>query len=166
MKKPFGTQSATLALMKLNAAYIHISINHTPILASLFGSGLLAYGLWRKSKTVENCGHALFLVGAVASIPTALSGLRAQNIVRPIPGVREDIIQKHLLCAVSSTLLGFGQAAAGTAAMKKNGQGSLSKGVLALSLLTNAIMFLTAHYGGEIRHSETRSDGDYEREIS
>jgi hypothetical protein len=26
-------------------------------------------------------------------------------------------------------------------------------------------MFLAAHYGGEIRHAETRSDGDYEREI-
>lgn len=151
--------------MKLNSAYIHISINHTPILASLFGSGLLAYGLWRKSKTVENCGHALFLIGAFAAIPTALSGLRAQNIVRPIPSVREDKIQAHLLCAVASTLLSFGQAGAGTAAMKQNGQGSLSKGVLALSMLTNAMMFLAAHYGGEIRHAETRSDGDYEREI-
>lgn len=151
--------------MKLNAAYIHISINHTPILASLFGSGLLAYGLWRKSKTVENCGHALFLVGAVATIPTALSGLRAQNIVRPIPSVREDKIQAHLTSAIASTLLSWGQAAGGTIAMKQNGQGAISKGVLVLSLLTNAAMFLAAHYGGEIRHAETRSDGDYEREI-
>lgn len=151
--------------MKLNAAYIHISINHTPILASLFGSGLLAYGLWRKSKTVENCGHALFLVGALATIPTALSGLRAQSIVRPIPSVREDKIQKHMVAAVSSALLSWAQAGGGAAAMKQNGQGSLSKGVLGLSLLTNAVMFLAAHYGGEIRHSETRSDGDYEREI-
>lgn len=142
--------------MKLNSAYIHISINHTPILASLFGSGLLAYGLWRKSKTVENCGHALFLIGAASSIPTVVSGLKAQDIVRPIPGVPEELIQKHLKTAVASTALSWTQASLAVRAMRHNGQGSRSKAVLVLSLLTNAAMFLAAHYGGEIRHSETR----------
>jgi hypothetical protein len=128
--------------MKLNAAYIHISINHTPILASLFGSGLLAYGLWRKSKTVENCGHALFLVGAISTIPVALAGLRAQNIVRPIPSVSEEKIQAHLKTAVASTALSWVQAALATSALRHNGQGSRSKAVMGISLLTNAAMFL------------------------
>ena len=152
--------------MKLNAAYVHISINHTPILASLFGSGLLAYGLLRKSKTVENCGHAILLVGAVSTIPTALSGLRAQTIVRPIPSVSEEKIDHHLKSAVASTALLWSAATLSVGAMKQNGQGSRSKATLAISLLTNAAMFLAAHYGGEIRHAETRSDGDYEREIA
>ena len=151
--------------MKLNAAYIHLSINHTPILASLFGSGLLAYGLWRKSKTVENCGHALLRVSAVSAIPTVITGLKSQDIVRPIPNVPEAVIQKHLKSAIASTALSWAQAGLAVSALKHNGQGSRSKAVMGLSLLTNAVMILAAHWGVEIRHSETRSDGEYEREV-
>jgi hypothetical protein len=151
--------------MKLNASYVHITINHTPILATLFGSGLLAYGLWRKSKTVENCGHALFLVGAVSTIPTVISGLKAQEIVRPLPSVSDEVIQKHIKSATASTALSWSLASLAVGAMRHNGQGPRSKSVLFLSMLTNAAMFVAAHYGGEIRHSETRSDGAYEREL-
>ena len=162
---PFGIQSAGGAGMKLNSAYVHISINHTPILASIFGTGFLAYGWWKKNKHAEKAGHALFIVGALSTIPTALSGLGARNIVRPIPTVRDDKIHHHIWSAVASTALLAVQAALSARAMKDESSSASARSLL-LPMLINAAVGVAAHYGGEIRHSETRSDGDYEREIA
>jgi hypothetical protein len=151
--------------MKLNSAYVHISVNHTPILASLFATGFLAYGWWKKNRHSENAGHALFIVGALSTLPTALSGIGARNIVRPLPTVRDDKIHRHIWSAVTSTVLLSVQAALSARSIKDENASASSRSLL-LPALINTAMFVAAHYGGEIRHSETRSDGDYERELA
>lgn len=39
----------------MNAAHIHLMVNHLPLFAALFGGGLLAYGLLRKQRALRSC---------------------------------------------------------------------------------------------------------------
>src|SRR5215210_2618949 len=66
--------------MNLNAAHLHIMLNHVPVFGSLFAALLIAWGLLRKSEDVLRLGLALaFVVGIAAA---GVAGLFALLLVR------------------------------------------------------------------------------------
>lgn len=150
--------------MRLNSAYIHLSINHAPILSSLIGSVVIAYGRKTKNESVEKTGLALLAFSGLAAIPTVITGLLSKKIVEPIPSVSKHAIAVHQRWAIASSALSFLQGGIAAGALKKAGGSSAGKNAFLLSLVTDAAMGIAAHYAAEIRHSETRSDDGYERE--
>ena len=51
----------------MTAAHLHLALNHIPVLGTLLGTVLLAYGLWQRQEPVRDVSLGLLVgVGAVA----------------------------------------------------------------------------------------------------
>lgn len=81
--------------MELNAAHIHLMLNHVPILGFAFGLLLLGWGRWRKSDEVVRAVQALFFLVGMTSIGVFLSGENAEDVVEGVAGVSHDAIEVH-----------------------------------------------------------------------
>ena len=79
----------------MNGAHLHLVLNHFPILGSLFGLVILAYGLWSKNKAFMNAGLIALIAIALITIPTFMSGEAAEEVIEHNSGVSEQLIEDH-----------------------------------------------------------------------
>jgi cytochrome bd-type quinol oxidase subunit 2 len=146
----------------MNAAHIHLLLNHVPILGSIFGLLLLLYAMLKKSDEIKKVCYGVFVITALITIPVYLTGDGAARIVNDLPGVSKDIIRQHddaatkTLFAVEllgvASLLGWWLTHKG-----KRLAGWLSVIVLVLALLSTGLSVWTGGLGGQIRHTEIRA---------
>lgn len=80
----------------MNAAHIHLLVNHSPILGSLFGAVLLLIAVLRRNEVLIGTGLITLIVTVALAIPTQLSGDGAKKVVEDRPGVSKALIEKHL----------------------------------------------------------------------
>lgn len=145
----------------MTAAHFHLALNHIPVLGSVFGTLLLAYGLWRDQEAVQNLILGfLVLVGAVA-IPVYLTGEPAEEIVEGLAGVSHDAIEVHeswgKYALIASILTGAASLLVLTLRLVGRRLARwMVPSVLVLSLLTTGVMVYTASLGGKINHEELR----------
>lgn len=143
----------------MNAAQIHLGLNHVPIGLVLVGVPLLAVALWRKSSELRITAAALLILAALASIPTFLSGEPAEEIIEHRAGVSEAVIHEHEeageFAFILISVLG-GVVLLGLAFEKLKGPLPAGAwwGVVLLGILSLGVFFRTAHLGGLIRHDE------------
>lgn len=145
----------------MNAAHLHLILNHFPILGTLFGMGLLAYGLFAKNKSVQNAAFVLFAIITLISIPAFLSGEGAEEVVEHLPGVSENLIHEHEEWAEKAIwlmgILGLLSLISLFFSIKnKSGAKVLSIITLVASLATFGVMAQVGNLGGQIRHTEIR----------
>lgn len=145
----------------MDATHLHLILNHFPILGTLFGMGLLAYGFIAKNKSIQNSGLVLFVIIALISIPAFLTGEGAEETVEHLPGVSESLIHEHeewaekaiwlmgILGLLSLLNLFF-------SIKNKSGAKTLSILTLVVSLATFGMMVQVGNLGGQIRHTEIR----------
>jgi len=148
----------------MNPAQFHLLVNHLPVLVPAIGSLLAGSGLLLNSKDLRQAGAWLVVLGAVAAIPTYLSGDPAENVLKNYPGTSRLLIKDHESSAlVSMILLEFTGAVAllfayGTQAKKAFAD---KRWAWAILLFLSAVSFVfvarTAHMGGLIHHEEIRS---------
>lgn len=146
----------------MNAAEIHLMLNHVPILGSFVGLALLAWGLFRDHDTVIRTGMVLLVAFAVAGGATYLTGEPAEEIVEDAVGVTEAVIEEHEEFAVWGLV---GSAASGLAALaglilfrgRRIGRG-FATGVLLLTVVAAGTLSYTAFLGGRINHPEIRGN--------
>jgi hypothetical protein len=146
----------------MSAAHIHLLFNHIPILGSIFGLLLLVYAMYRGSDEVRNVCFGVFVVTALITIPVYLSGDGAARIVSPLPGVSEDLIRQHdsaaTITMVAIELLGIASLLSLWHLWKGRAlAGWLFATVLVLAVLSSGLGVWTGGLGGQIRHSEVRS---------
>lgn len=145
----------------MTSAHFHLALNHIPVLGTLFGTLLLAYGLWRNQEAVQNLILGfLILVGAVA-IPVYLTGEPAEEIVEGLAGVSHDAIEVHeswgQYALIASIVTGTASLLVLTLRLVGRRLARwMVPGVLVLSLFTTGIMVYTANLGGKINHEELR----------
>lgn len=146
----------------MNAAHLHLVVNHLPVFGVLFGLGLAAIGRWRRSPQLVKAGLALFVVAGFGAGAAYLSGQRAEDIVEPLAGVSESLIEDQEEAALWS-LVGAG--ALGLVSLigllrhrRRDIPGWLATLALGLGLITAGSMAWTANLGGGIRHSEIRPE--------
>ena len=65
----------------MNAPHLHLLLNHIPVLGTAFGLGLLVFALCRKSDELKKAAHGFFLVTALFSVSTYLTGEPAEEVV-------------------------------------------------------------------------------------
>jgi uncharacterized membrane protein len=143
----------------MNPTYIHLLLNHVPILGSVFGALLLLYGIIGKSKSVINAALLTFIVTALFAIPVFLTGEPAEESVENITGINKAAIEEH---EESAELALWVMEALGILSLitlivgrKENSLGNkLTIATLLLSLFTFALMARTGKEGGKIRHTE------------
>jgi uncharacterized membrane protein len=145
----------------MNWAHVHLMINHFPVVGVLGAILLLVYSLVRKSDEVKMVSFGLFVLIALMTLAVFFTGQAAADAVKKLPGVTEAYIGRHEEMADVAVVLmeTLGVAAlAGLIFLRRSG--AIPKWivviVLLLSLVTAAVVGLTANLGGQIRHTEIR----------
>jgi len=146
----------------VDAAHIHLLLNHIPILGTIFGLLLLIYGMWRNSDQVKRASLGAFIITALITIPVYLSGDGAADIVRNLPGVSVDIIMQHddsatitltaieILGAVSLLSLWLSRR---FLELKR----WMTLSVLTLAVISSGLGAWTGNIGGQVHHPEVRA---------
>lgn len=143
----------------MNAANVHLMLNHIPILGILFGTVLLAYGLWRKKPEYVRLCLGLFVFTGLVSIAVYLSGEGAEEIVEHVPGVSEHFLEEHEDTAFYAYLSALALGLASLAALiVSKWRKRLVPVVLALSVVASGLMVWAGSLGGKINHPELRSE--------
>lgn len=142
----------------MNAAQIHLALNHAPLFLSLIGGGILILGMLQKNEGFKNLSLYLLVAAAIFTVPVFLTGEGTEELVEHLPGVNETAIEKHEGMAKIALII---ITIAGTMALiglffRKNLRIArfVFIGALLLSLASFGAMAQTAHLGGLIRHSE------------
>lgn len=146
----------------MNAAQIHLALNHLPVGLVLVGVPLLVAALLKKSKELRGAASLIILLSALTAIPVFLSGEPAEEIVEHRAGVSEGVIHDHEEAAELSLILIEILGALVLAAwlfdrFKSPTPSPVWIGIVVLGLVNLGLLVRTAHLGGLIRHDELRS---------
>lgn len=144
--------------------YVHLTTNHFPVIGAIFGTLILAWGIFRGERSVWYVGLWIMVFTGLIAIPVYLTGEPAEETVEHLPGVLESIIEEHeefakfgLISAIVSGIT----ALASLAFLRSDSEGGKTKlllfATLALSAITVGMMGWTAKLGGVVRHTEIRA---------
>lgn len=146
----------------MDATHLHLILTHVPIVGTLFGTAILAYGLYANNTDLKKTAVVTFILMALLTIPVFLTGSAAEETVETIPGVTENLIENHEEWAEKALWgIGFlgvlaiitGYAILKTRAFAK----TMSVITLIVSLGTFGLFAKVGNEGGKIRHSEIRT---------
>ncbi|MEO8479857.1 MAG: DUF2231 domain-containing protein [Gemmatimonadota bacterium] len=147
----------------MNAAHLHLALNHLPIFAIAFATGFLAWGLKRRHPALLRAGLVLTVLAAVGAGGAFLTGEPAEDVIEDQPGFSRDRVHDHedaadfglwITVAAGVVALGVLWRAKGRVEGPTTNAAAL---VLAVSVLALAALARTAWLGGEISHPELRS---------
>lgn len=151
----------------MNNIHLHLVVNHLPIIFPVAGLVLLIIGIFTKTEVSKRNAYFIFILGAFASVAAMATGEGAEEGVENLPGVAERLIKTHEeaaeLFAGLSYVLGGISIAALFMSFKNYTFSKIMPfiiGVLGLTALFFAQKAGTT--GGEIRHTEIRSDASFQ----
>lgn len=143
----------------MNAAHLHLVLNHVPLFGLLAGIVLLIWGLLRRSYEMRIASYAAFVVSGLAAIAVYFSGGAAESLIEDLPGVAERLIEQHEDLA-KLAMLGIGASGvlAAVAFFVEHSGLALRRSVVAallvVAFLSVGVVGYTANLGGQIRHPE------------
>lgn len=147
----------------MNAAHLHLIVNHIPIFTTLIGIFVLIWGMYKKEISIRNIAFVLFIFGALSSYVAMETGESAEEIVEEVAGVSHDAIHDHeeaaelsLWSAVVMGLFSIGALVAHK--YKFRFETGLNVAILVFALITLGLLAYTAYEGGEIRHPEAYTE--------
>lgn len=144
----------------LNGAYLHLMLNHLPIVGVPFCALLLAKALWFKNRDVTRIALAFCVLVGLLTVPAFLTGEQAEEIVEAFPEVSLAQIHEHEEWATRSLWLveALGLAAlVGLVLDFRRSDGLPAPYVpilLVLAVAATSVLVVTANQGGRIRHPE------------
>lgn len=145
----------------MDAAHIHLMLNHVPVLGAVFGLLVLGYAVAGGERDeILRVGLWTLVVVGVASVVVYLTGEPAEELVEGLAGVSETILERHEEAALWATLGGGLVGAAALAALlwyrRQRVPRRVGLGILVLTLGLTGVMGWTANLGGQVRHTEIR----------
>lgn len=147
----------------MNAAHLHLIVNHFPIIGIILGFGILISGILLKNNTIKNISYCIFIISAIFTAISMATGDEAEEMIENMPTIEKYLIHVHEemaeKLAIVLYLLGIGSIIGLYAELKKK---TFAKTVSFIVLLISIVgMFLgmqTGTTGGEIRHIEIRAN--------
>jgi len=147
--------------MPLDAAHLHLMLNHVPVIGAPLLLLLLSIGLLRGSRELVTVSLVLVVGLALTTGLVYLSGEPAEELVEHAPWFRDALAEEHEEHATVSlvAVLATGVLAGVALALRRRaGAGvwlpRVAWGALALSTV---LLGWTAWSGGQIRHEEVRA---------
>ena len=143
----------------MNGAYLHLVMNHIPVVGMPLSFLLLLMGILRKSKELTQAGFAAIMLMALITIPVFKTGGPAAHVVRDYPGIVRAQIHEHAEAAdyafSAVSIVGVGALIA-FVLLWRSGSIPSWLGIVILfgAFVTSVIMGRVAHLGGLIRHPE------------
>ena len=147
----------------MNDAHLHLTFNHLPIIIPIVGLLIMLGGILLKSDVVKRTSYAIFIFGALLTVPTFLTGEGAEEIVEEIVGVTHHIIHEHEEVAWTFALLSYFLGGVALIGLWSNWKRKpLSKvSTYITAVLSLVVIFMgrqTGTTGGEIIHTEIREN--------
>ena len=145
----------------MNNTYIHLLLNHFPIVGTLVGSGIFFWGIIKRQAQTKSIAAGILVAMAIIAIPVYLTGEPAEETVENLPGVSESMMELHEEAAnLAIWVMGItGIASLLALFFHRQKNKYAAKAYLfafLLSVLSFGAMVRTGYYGGRIRHSEIR----------
>lgn len=149
----------------MNDAHLHLLVNHLPIVGLLIGTLVLIAGLTLKKSEVKLTAFGIYVFSALGSLAANATGEAAEEIVENISGISETLIHNHEEYAetylILSIVLGAISLVGFVAELKKmKFAGVLTFFILLFALATSVSAKYVGTSGGEIRHSEIRTNAN------
>jgi uncharacterized membrane protein len=147
----------------MDATHLHLILTHFPIVGTIIGIVILAYGQFKKNDDIKKVALVTFMMMAFLTIPVFLTGGEAEENVENIAGISERLIEKHEELAEKAIwlmgLLGVLSLINFFAIARKwSFAKTISLITLIVSLGTFSLFAKVGNTGGEIRHSEIRAN--------
>jgi uncharacterized membrane protein len=147
--------------MVLNAAHLHLILNHIPILGSIFITVLFIVALIYRNVFLQKVSLWFLVVVALFTAAAYLTGDKSQDLVQNLPGVSDPMLHSHELFAKLGLLLMF---VTGIIALvgaffyrrKPKLPRLLLTAVLVILLLNSGVFAYIGFLGGQILHPEIR----------
>ena len=147
--------------MPIDAAHVHLMLNHLPVIGAPFLLLLLTIGLWRGSRELVTISLVLVVGLAVATGLVYLTGEPAEELVERASWFRDALAESHedqATVSLVAVLVTGALASAALAFRRRPAAGvwlpRVTWGALALSTI---LLGWTAWSGGQIRHEEVRA---------
>ena len=149
----------------MDATHLHLILSHFPIVGTIIGIGILAYGQISKNNETKKVALVTFILMAILTIPAFLTGEEAEETVEHIAGVSEQLIENHEELAEKAIwlmdLLGALSLISFYAIIKKLSFAKTTTLItLVVSLATFGLFSQVGNLGGQIRHSEIRTESN------
>jgi hypothetical protein len=143
----------------MNAAHLHLMVNHAGLFATLFGGMILAVGMYRRQPPLVKAGLVLAVFGGLSAVVAVQTGERAEGVIEAIPGISADAIEDHEeaaeLAQTASILLAAVALAALVLPKRRPTLGRVAVlGSLWMAMVVFGLTARVATLGGRIRHPE------------
>jgi formate hydrogenlyase subunit 3/multisubunit Na+/H+ antiporter MnhD subunit len=153
----------------MNAAHLHLLLTHLPIVAVPVALVFLLHSFRSGSVATRRFAFVVLMVSALSAVPVYLTGEPAEEVVEHLPGVLESLIEKHeeagevamVLSVITGVLalIGLLLDRTGSEGAALNRRVRLSRYAVVFStVLTMGALAYTGNLGGQIRHTEIRSE--------
>ncbi|HRN92287.1 MAG TPA: hypothetical protein PLE75_04780 [Ferruginibacter sp.] len=143
----------------MNQTYIHLLMNHIPVVGTIFALFVLLYGIMKRSYHTQRAAYFLLILAAIGSGITFFTGEGAEEFVEDWAGFSKSAIEDHedvgKLAWLSMLLVAVGAAGALILMKKKS---DLYRSYSYIMVLIVAVSISVSAYagflGGKIRHTE------------
>lgn len=149
----------------MNSLHVHLFINHLPIAGTILGALVLAFALGSKSKHTEMAAYMVFILSAIGTVISYLTGEAAEHAVKQMTGIVKSTIERHedfSIYALSGLILLGILSLAGIIVLRTKRQskpaGGMAVIIFVLSIICFSLIARTAYLGGQIRHTELHKD--------
>lgn len=148
----------------MNGAHLHLVVNHLPIIIPMIGALVMLGGFVFSSAIVKRTAYAIFILGAVATLPAFFTGEGAEEIVEDIQSGAGRYIHEHEEAAEVFAILSYLLGLLSIVGLWANVKQKAFANMLAIVTLAFSVAVLyfakqTGTTGGEIRHIEIREGG-------
>jgi hypothetical protein len=152
------------SLFVLNAAHLHLVLNHVPTLGTAVALALLLLALIRRHEVLVHVGLEVLFVIALVTMPVYVTGAAAYADLRTGAEFSDIAARMHQDAALTGFVVTeFAGFVAWVALWQSRRTGHAGRGLVVaatlLSVLALAIMGRAATLGGEITHPEIRAEG-------
>ena len=147
----------------MNNAHLHIIANHLPLAGVVIGTIILLVAMVLKKSEVKLTALGVLVFSALSSCLSYYTGEGAEEIIENIPGISETLIHTHEELAESffilTLILGVSALVTFIAELNKSRITMwLTMITLALAVSDGILAKFVGTSGGEIRHTEIRSN--------
>lgn len=147
----------------MNDAHLHLLINHFPIIGMIIGIGIHITGIALKNNSLKNTAYVLYIISAISGFLAMQSGEKAEEFTENLQGFSEDFMHRHEELAETFALVLYITAAMALGSIiaqikKYRFAALLSYITLAIAIFATVLAKGVGTSGGEIRHTEIRSD--------
>ncbi len=144
----------------MDAVHVHLALNHVPVVGLGLSFLLLLAAVVMKSDDAKRLALGTFVLVALIALPAYFTGKAAEDAVEKLPGVSEDLIERHedaaTFALVGVEIVGVVTLGGLFLFSRASVPKWLVAVVLVLSLAESGLLAWTAYVGGQIRHSEIR----------